>query len=85
MCKNETKNIENNRTFLAQFYDESKIDAEHLTFNNIRADVLGLNFDLINSEICKWTKEPSYLNPEMGTDSFTALVKNFNKNLTAAF
>lgn len=76
---------ENNRTFLAQFYDESKIDAEHLTFNNIRADVLGLNCDLTNSEICKWTKEPSYLNPEMGTASFTALVKNFNKNLTAAF
>ncbi|WP_348735790.1 ABC transporter permease [Spiroplasma endosymbiont of Ammophila pubescens] len=76
---------ENNRTFLAQFYDESKIDAEHLTFNNIRADVLGLNCDLTNSEICKWTKEPSYLNPKMGTASFTALVKNFNKNLTAAF
>ncbi|WP_342256089.1 ABC transporter permease [Spiroplasma endosymbiont of Poecilobothrus nobilitatus] len=76
---------ENNRTFLAQFYDEPKIDAEHLTFNNIRADVLGLNCDLTNSEICKWTKEPSYLNPETGTASFTALVKNFNKNLTAAF
>ncbi|RUO86210.1 ABC transporter permease [Spiroplasma endosymbiont of Megaselia nigra] len=76
---------ENNCTFLAQFYNESKIDAEHLTFNNIRADVLGLNCDLTNSEICKWTKEPSYLNPEMGTASFTALVKNFNKNLTAAF
>ncbi len=76
---------ENNRTFLAQFYDESKIDAEHLTFNNIRADFLRLNCDLNNSEICKWTKEPSYLNPETGTASFNALVKNFNNNLAAAF
>lgn len=76
---------ENNRAFLAQFYDESKIDAEHLTFNNIRADALGLNCDLTNNEICKWTKEPSYLNPKTGTASFTALVKNFNNSLTATF
>ncbi|AOX44354.1 hypothetical protein S100390_v1c10180 [Spiroplasma sp. NBRC 100390] len=76
---------ENNRAFLAQFYDETKIDNNHLTFNNIRADVLGLNCDLTNNQICTWSKEPPYLNKQTGTASFTALVKNFGGNISSAF
>ncbi|WP_425379972.1 FtsX-like permease family protein [Spiroplasma endosymbiont of Stenodema calcarata] len=76
---------ENNRAFLAQFYDTTKIDDNRLSFNTIKADVLGLNCDLINNEICTWSKKPSYLNEEIGTASFTALVKNFNGNLPSAF
>ncbi|WP_425379351.1 FtsX-like permease family protein [Spiroplasma endosymbiont of Polydrusus pterygomalis] len=76
---------ENNRAFLVHFYDEAKIDDEHLTFNNVLADVMGLNCDLTNNEICTWSKEPTYLNKLTGTASFTALVKNFNNNLAATF
>ncbi|AHF58317.1 ABC transporter permease [Spiroplasma eriocheiris] len=73
-----------NRKFLSEFYDESKIDANKLTFNTIKSDLSNLQCTNDN-QLCTWTTSPPYLNPTTGTASFTSLHKNYNENLQAAF